>query len=760
MTVRISVRGLVQGVGFRPFVARLARALSVTGTVMNAGGIVEITASAPDEAMDEFIHRLQAFPPPGASVTQVLCEPAEEQAFSGFTIIGSADGIADGAPPVLPPDLPLCEDCRRELHDPADRRFRYPFISCVSCGPRYSVMEALPYDRETTVMADFDTCPACGAEYTADGRRRHAQTISCHDCGPQLLLSLPQGELSGEAALDRGIALLQNGGVLAVKGIGGYQLACSPMSEDAVGHLRALKRRDKKPFAVMFPDLDTLKRYCHVSAEEVLLLESPARPIVLLEGGAEQFCPGVSGESRFLGAFLAYTPLHLLLIEACGPLVMTSANHSGEPIIIDDEDMSALDAPELDGILYSKRRIVTPLDDSVARVVGGQVQLLRRSRGYVPLPIALEGHDGPSLFAMGGDLKAAFCLYRQGRAYLSQYLGDMEQHAVHRLYERTVARMERLLGIRPEALVCDRHPGYFTSMLAREWSAERGIPLLTVQHHHAHIASVMAEYALPSCIGIAFDGTGYGDDGAVWGGEFLLCRGASYERAGHLSYVTLTGGDNAARDAALTALCYRLAAGEPPAGEDEADGRAALVAAALANGVNTQRSSSMGRLFDAVSAALGLGGENSYEGECAIKLENAAAASVSAGIPAFPLRFVLRQTDSGLEADQAALFADIQHAMQAGADAGALARGFHDAVAALVLDMCLRVRAQSGENRAALSGGVFANLLLSEACKVLLEREGFEAFFNSAVPSNDSGIGLGQAWLGSFPAASRRWQDA
>jgi hydrogenase maturation protein HypF len=745
MTNSITVFGVVQGVGYRPFVARLAEELGVRGVVMNNGGIVEITAEASKQAMDLFVHRLKSRQPPGADVTRILCRPAPPQKFQDFRIVQSI-GTSEETP-LIPPDLPICGECLKELAAPGDRRYRYPFISCVACGPRYSIIEKLPYDRCNITMDDFPMCPACHEEYTTETRRRHAQTISCHDCGPQLIFQTHGKRYDREEALEKGIEMLRSGAVLALKGIGGYQFACLPSNEESVERLRRLKHRDKKPFAVMFPTVDSIRKVCTVSEEEEKLLTSPARPIVLLNKKKDIFCESLSSESRFLGAFLPYTGLHQLLTEACGPLVMTSGNFSNEPIIIDDAEMLAFQSDDFDGVLYHTRRIVTPLDDSVARVSCGAVQMIRRSRGYVPMPLFLEARAEKPVLAMGGDLKACFCLMKDDRAYLSQYFGDMEEYAVSNVYRANLDRMERLFRMEPAVIACDLHPDYFTTRLAQELQK----PIVSIQHHHAHIASVMAEHRLNRCIGVAFDGTGYGTDGCVWGGEFLLCEGTEYQRSAHLNYVTLCGGDRASKDAGLTALCYLLAAGI-----ETKDSRNAYVKAALENKINTFQCSSMGRLFDAVSAVLDIRNHNTYEGECAIALENAAAAAQSTGTVPYPLDFAIRKTDSGFLIDQIKIIKDIYLAVESGAEPGALALGFHFAVARMLAEVCRRIRSASGENKVALSGGVFANLLLLQESIKLLRDDGFEVFLNSEVPGNDGGISLGQAWLCAQAATKER----
>ncbi len=737
MTVEITVLGMVQGIGFRPFVARLAEQLGVAGTVCNSGGIVKIIASATAEAVDSFVHRLRSQCPPGAQIFDVRQTPVPNGNFSGFHIIESESALT-GAP-ILPADLPVCEACLKEMNDPSNRRHRYAFISCTACGPRYSIMERLPYDRHTTAMNDFPMCDACAQEYAGNDRRRHAQTISCHDCGPQLILHEGTARLEADEALARSITLLREGNILAIKGIGGYQFVCSPYSEETVRRLRLLKRRERKPFAVMFPTPDAIKEHCIVDAEEEALLLSPARPIVLLKKRNDPFAGNVSDESRMIGAFLPYTPLQHLLLDACGPLVITSANLSSEPIITEDADMISLQSPHLAGVLRNARRITTPLDDSVARVVCGRPQIIRRSRGYVPLPIMLAQHANAPLLAMGGDLKACFCFSAEDRAYPSQYFGDLEEHNTLHSYKNNLAHMERILGLRPRTVVCDLHQAYHSTAYAHALCKEEDIPLLQVQHHHAHIASVMAEYNLSGCIGVAFDGTGYGTDGTVWGGEFLLCHDAEFERVGHLDPLALLGGDQNTKDAQANALCHLHACGLC-----SDDRRFSLIRAALDAHVNTVQSTSMGRLFDAVSALLGIKCYNGYEGECAISLENAALSAVQNHAEPYPLSFEVEQYAKKRISSRLPL---IRSLIEAHASKEELALGFHYAVAEMVLTMCKQIRAETRENRVALSGGVFANRLLTQRCVFLLEAEGFSVHLNSRVPCNDGGIALGQIWI-------------
>lgn len=796
MRAQITVLGVVQGVGFRPFVAECARTLSLRGSVCNSGGVVRIEAYGTKEAMEELVHRLRSCAPPAARVDRVIVEKEREAGAEpeDFLIVESeAENGADL--PLIPPDLPICADCLAELGNPENRRFRYPFISCTACGPRYSILEAIPYDREHISMREYAMCPECGREYRQPGgRRQHAQTISCRDCGPQLILSgredfsskgggMASG-LTSDAALSEAVRILKEGGILAVKGIGGYQFACRPDREETVCRLRLLKGREKKPFAVMFPSLDGahgIRAFCRVSRQEEALLVSAARPIVLLErSGQDAFCPSLCAESRYLGAFLPYTGLHQLLTEEAGPLVMTSANATDDPIFTKEEELAELweRFPQaLDGAAWNTRRIVTPLDDSLMRITAGHVQMLRRSRGFVPSPVYLHEREGGPVFsakkgrkevlAFGGDLKSAFCLAAGERAYLSQYLGDMENFRVYQNFRRELERMKALFGVRPQKLVCDLHPGYQTTRMAEETAARSGLSLLQVQHHHAHAASVMAEHGLERCIAVVFDGTGYGTDGHIWGGEFLVCEGASFQRCGHLEEIPLTGGDASSKDASLTAACHLafLSEGKDASFSRTVAPKVEMVRKALKFGINVQQSSSMGRLFDAVSALLDIRDFNSYEGECAIALENAAwkerkrreeRPENGARERELPLElpFPIREEGKRLIADRRTLLEALLRELSEEGECGikperaqALALAFHEALARMVLAMCRRLRERTGIRQIALSGGVFANVLLQERCRALLEADGFSVYVNEQVPGNDGGICLGQAWI-------------
>ncbi len=701
ISVKITVRGAVQGIGYRPFAARLANKWNLTGTVRNSGGIVILEVTGERSRIDLLEDALRREVPAGGYVVSLTEEALAQEECSGeddFRIVGSREE-ALAELPAFPPDLGICPDCRREMLDPSNRRFRYGLISCTVCGPRWSILDCFPYDRDHTAMRAFPLCPSCGKEYAA-GRRRHAQTISCHDCGPQMYFvkerkCLGKGagaecrRVYGEDGFREAVRILEDCGILALKSVGGYQLLCSPFREESVRRLREMKGREKKPFAILFSSVEEIRRYAEVSREEEELLTSSARPIVLLlrkdgrlgeipaasgktafsdfvsagnqdenrEDGNRKLSlvPGVCGESRYLGAFLPSFGVQELLLQEAGPLVVTSANRSAEPIPFREEAFAGMEFAgglDADGVYLHDRSIRRPLDDSVAAVPDGNIQMIRRSRGYVPMPVFLresgrpgpsfagqenpegtpekraqgqrpEGENGitagrPEVLAAGADLKAAFAFAKKDRVILSQYFGDLSDYAAACNYREQERQMERIFGAEPECVVCDLHPGYFSVRMAKEYAKEKNLPLYQVQHHQAHAASVMAEWGLRSCIGIVFDGTGCGTDGQLWGGELLyLCEG-DFRRLGSLSGCRMPGGDALSIRADLAGDACLFLVGEKT--------RNPLTGAVLSEeGKNrTIVSTSMGRLFDAAASILGLGQENHYEGECAILLENAA----------------------------------------------------------------------------------------------------------------------------------------
>ena len=805
LTNKITVFGIVQGVGFRPLVYRIAKKYGINGTVRNIGGLVEIIAQSSQEEFEHFLLDIKTNQSDGCEIVNINIEEMNSDViFLDFKILDSSNNEEVS---IIPPDLPVCPACQRELYRDSDRRFINPFISCMSCGPRYTIIEELPYDRHNTTMKEFSMCPSCNEEYTSpESRRFHAQTISCNDCGPYLIyqeqksnkrkvleiieteiiqdtkeVTIKQGkkqsvidqevhetminlETNGavvnQAALDAAVATINLGGIVAVKGIGGYHFVCSPFMEVTVLNLRKLKGREQKPFAVMFETISAVKEYCVVSEEEKDLLESKARPIVLLYSKQESLDASINQQSKdtyprrqsmapstnqgsiYCGAFLPYTPLQMLLTKRCGPLIMTSANISNKPIIKEDQEILLLKSPYLKGILYNKRRIVRSVDDSVAKLLDHKPQLIRRSRGYVPFPVFLSGgKENLQIFAAGGDLKAAFCLYKKGNAVVSQYFGDLEEITVMQEYESSAADLSRLLKISPDLVVCDYHPNYYSVRYAKSL----GIPVLQVQHHHAHIASVMAEYDLKErVLGIAFDGTGYGMDGNIWGGEFLVCEGADFTRVAQLSYTPILGGDQSMRDAKKTAACFLFNAGLE---EHIVDDRSDIILAALTNKFNTILTSSMGRLFDAVASILNIQQENRYEGECAANLEREAVLAIRNHKKPEELTFAIHKKSEIIEIDPKPLLESICR-LRDTVDIGALALGFHYAVAESIVTVCEMIRAEQNINTVALSGGVFQNTILTEYTLKRLKEKGFRVYVNTVVPPNDGSISLGQTYIG------------
>lgn len=835
MMMHITVTGAVQGIGYRPFVAALANEYGIAGSVKNAGGIVEIDASGEPSALRLFLRDLKERAPFGAMVLEVRVKERSgrgemapctqrfviEESVPSDMEDALADseesvpaGMEEGVPsdgrkasgalsvslPVFLPDLGLCPACEREMLSPSDRRFRYPLISCVSCGPRYSILQQFPYDRERTTMGRYPMCPACAAEYlgqaadtgrglsgrpacaaeyleqAADtgsglsgrpacaaecakinpsGRRRHAQTISCHDCGPQMFL-LRQGEDAengsrGEAAVQEAVRVLKQGGVLALKGTGGYQLLCDAASPGAVNRVRERKGREKKPFAVMVRNLEAAERLAPLSPEEKTLLCSPARPIVLVQrarGAApEGICDAVCGDSRYLGLMLPSVGIHCLLCAEVPALVVTSANSTGEPIPFEDARfLSGAHPVRADAVLGHSREILRPLDDSVVYVQGGTTRFIRRSRGYVPLPVFLKTQQESAgvILAAGGDLKSSFAVRKGERVILSQYFGDLASYEILQNYMREEQAAERLFHAVPDRVVCDLHPGYHSSGFARQYADARGLPLLAVQHHHAHCASVMAEHGLEEGVGIIFDGTGYGTDGTLWGGEFLYCRKGEMQRCGSLSPVLLSGGDAVSLHASLAADGYRFAMGEKPLNP--------VTEAALQNHINTISSSSAGRLFDAVSSLLGIRQRNGYEGECAAALESAAAGALSSGCPEERARALLRVSpeDGRLLLDQTALVKLVMEELRGGRAKEDCALLFHTLLADASALAAAQIAKEHAVRNIVLSGGVFANRLLFGRLCAVLRGMRFAVYWNGQVPGNDGGIALGQAWLAGW----------
>jgi hydrogenase maturation protein HypF len=760
--VRVSYRvtGVVQGVGFRPFVYVTATGLGLCGSVANdsAGVLAEVEGERADVA--ELGRRLSAGAPPLAVVETVTATELPVTGGTGFTIEASSGGPADSARTFAGPDVATCADCLRELADPHDRRYRHPFISCTNCGPRFTVIRELPYDRPATTMAGFPMCAACAAEYTDPADRRfHAQPIACSDCGPVLELVVPgTAPRSREEALTATRRLLAEGAIVAVKGLGGYHLACDARNADAVAELRRRKHRGDKPFAVMVADLAAARALTGVSDGEAALLGGPRRPVVLLARGpgATALAAAVAPRSPDLGVLLPYTPVHTLLLERgdgvpdC--LVMTSGNLGGEPICHLDDDAATRLAPLADAWLRHDRPIHVPVDDSVTRVVDGREAPVRRSRGYAPLPVALPVPVPPTL-AVGAELKNT-CAVGSGRyAWLSQHIGDTDDLATLEALTASARHLERLTGVTPQSLAADAHPGYRSTAWARRSAAGR--PVRTVQHHHAHVASVMAEHGLDGrdpVIGFAFDGTGYGTDGAVWGGEVLLADYKGFRRAAQLGYVPLPGGDATVQRPYRMALAHLFAAGVPwapdlaPVQACPAD-ELSVLGYQLASGFGSVPTSSMGRLFDAVAALAGVRAVVDYEAQAAIELEGLARGVPDDGAYAFSLA---GPVDAPLVANPAPVIRSVVADRRAGVPAEVVAARFHTAVADLVAELAARVRAATGLGTVVLGGGVFGNALLLSGARRRLEQRDFTVLTPEQLPANDGGLALGQLLVGAL----------
>lgn len=755
MVISIKVKGAVQGVGYRPFIANKATEYGITGYVKNIGAAVLIIASGKEDKVRSFLGSLYSDYPSGAIILDVESEVIEDSSdsYDEFKIIDSESISLSDELPVFLPDIGICDDCLKELLDSSDRRYGYPLISCASCGPRLSIIDSLPYDRATTRMKKFVMCPRCHEEYLS-GRRMHAQTISCHECGPQMIFDyLDSGKIISafcNEAVDKAIEVLSKGGIIGLKGISGYQFVCKA-DEASAKRLRSIKGRENKPFAVMFADIVHVKQYCLVNEKEEELLRSSARPIVLLNR-IKDMPYEVCKDSRYIGAFLPSSGVHRLICDAVGPIICTSGNLSDDNIIIDDEDFKDAFLKKIDGMLYHDREIVMPQDDSVCYVldlgdIEYSVQYIRRARGYAPLPLLIKGQqlDNSSILAFGGDLKSTFALAKKDKILPSQYIGDLESTNTYSSYKRIIDQYLKLFEFLPDHYICDLHPLYFSTKYAKEIANKKNIDVTFVQHHFAHSLSVMVEHSLLSCIGIAFDGTGYGTDGKVWGGEVFSCKGSDYSRICHLSYVTLSGGNTAPKNAELVKKCYEKALNY------DIDDK--LVEAALANNINVFETSSMGRLFDSVAALLDIKKYNSYEGECAILLENMAEEflkkeSNKDDYPKYELK-ILKDDDGSYIADQLDLFDQIKKSYDNKEfEVPDIAYGFHMSIAAFVKEICCIIRHENSEDKVCLSGGVFNNRILLRECIRLLRNSDFKVYWNNQVPCGDSGIATGQAYYG------------
>lgn len=734
-TVGLLVEGRVQGVGFRPFVCRAAKKAGVTGWVKNLGGMVEIRASGTREALFAMEEALRQAPYPieVESISQKEL-PLEED--SGFRAVESS---GEPEAPLFPADIAICPSCRKELHDRKDRHYGYPFLSCTACGPRYTIIRRLPYDRPHTAMESFPLCPDCKEEYENPADRRcHGETICCSACGPALSFVAGSGEkLQGKEAMEKAVSLVREGQVVMVKSIGGYNLVGRGDRKETVLSLRQLKHREKKPFALMVHSLADAEKLCRLQEEDRKLLLSPACPIVLCRPGKAVLPEVAEGVPR-LGIYLPPSAFYDLLTEGVGaPLVVTSANISGEPILYRDEEALAwFENHGVDYLFTNDRDILRPADDSVIKAEGPHQDLLRRTRGFLPEPV-IHGAGEGEVLALGADMEPSICLTGKGRLYPGEMPCDLENESSEEALLRMIRDWESMLGIHPEKVVADLHPLYVSAALGKRISREEGIPLLHLQHHHAHGLSVMAEHGIRGkAAAFVFDGTGYGTDGTLWGGEILLLEEDSMVRAGHLDAMPMLGGDISMKQAWKTALAGLAYAGLP-----SRDSRYGLVKAALDAGVNRIRDSAMGRLFDSAAALLHIREENRFKGECAMALEEAAQRALMEGRKPLPMSLTLQEKDGSLLWDRKALISAL---VEGNGKIEEAALGFHRAI----VDMVVKSALLLGVEQVILTGGCFHNGILWTETRQALEKAHFKVYGNEKVPCGDGGIALGQAWYG------------
>lgn len=773
-TVRICIYGIVQGVGFRPFVDRIANRIGVKGSVANRGSYVEVYAQGSDAQLEEFRAAIEAEAPERSAILKVTMKDSDREIENdGFRIIESEKESGDI---FVSPDIATCPACRRELYDPKDRRYMHPFINCTACGPRLTILDAMPYDRERTSMKEFPMCPECEFEYThAETRRYDAQPVCCNDCGPEVYII---GEdICGREAITAARQAIIDGKIIAIKGIGGFHLCCDATNEEAVALLRKRKTRPAKPFAVMMKELDTVERECEIPSDNIReILDGHQKPIILLKRKADsRLAPSVAPDNPKVGVMLPYAPVQMLLFDYNDGLemltdcfVMTSANESGAPICRTDEDA----IKELDGLcdlmLSHNRKIRLRADDSVMDIYRGEPYMIRRSRGYAPLPVMTEEEYKGGVLAVGGELKNTFCIGKDQLLYESPYVGDMADLRTVNALEESIDRMTELLETEPEIVVCDMHPKYNTSFVAGRYADKHGLPVIQIQHHYAHILSCMAENDYhDKVIGLSFDGTGYGTDGTIWGGELLCCDMEDFERIGSIDSFNQVGGDISAKEG------WRIAAsmlsdiyGEEAAEAVEILGlceesQRQLIVKMAERGLNSVKSTSAGRLFDAVSAILGVRKSSSFEGEAATTLMFRAQGMAHLGtdtpeadwLSEYPQ--LKAQTDDGYcriqTAELVRLIADfaIRFRYMNGElsyeDQCWMAYVFHDALGAMLAEAAEWACKETGINTVALSGGVMQNTLLLEAVESRLETKGIKVLRHHLIPPNDGGIALGQA---------------
>jgi hydrogenase maturation protein HypF len=744
-SMKIDIRGIVQGVGFRPFVYNLARQYRLFGYVRNDASGVSIEVEGDKSRVETFIAKIRTNAPPLANIFEIKSHDVEPVGYDDFVIRDSDDHKEKFVP--ISPEISTCSDCLAELFDPNDPRYRYPFINCTNCGPRFTIIKGIPYDRKYTTMASFNMCRMCREEYHDPGNRRfHAQPNACPKCGPSLtLIDHKFKKIDTPDIISEVCGLLKDGKIIAIKGLGGYHLACDALNPDAVHRLRSRKYREHKPFAVMVRDIETAKRLCYVNKDEENLLGSTIRPVVLLTKRPD--CPvaeDVAPYQKYHGIMLPYTPLHHLIVKESGlVLVMTSGNISSEPIVYRDKDAFDQLKNIADFHCIHNREIHIRTDDSVSRIWRGNETVLRRARGFVPFPLLLKFNLQERILACGAELKNSFCIGRDNFVFMSHHIGDLENLETLTSFEEGIEHFKRIFNIDPSLIAYDVHPEYLATKYALSL---QDIPKIGVQHHHAHIVSCMIDNEIDGeVIGVSFDGTGYGTDGNIWGGEFLICDYGGFKREGHLEYAPLPGGEKAIKEPwrMAASILYKIYVNKMldldiNFVKDLDRKKWTIIKKMIDQGINSPMTSSMGRLFDAVSALVGIRKEIYYEGQAAIELE------MAAGIESSEYPFDLHETEDKILILIEPIFRGIVSDLERGVSRALISSKFHHTIAKIILSMCLKIRKTSGLSSVALSGGVFQNSLLLDHTFVLLDNNNFKVFTQHRVPPNDGGIALGQ----------------
>lgn len=756
IALRLAVNGIVQGVGFRPFIYQLAHQYGLKGGVANTSSGVTICIEGSEKKVRAFIHDLTEKSPPLAHISEISTSYEPAGGYEKFTIQASQRQPSRWA--LISPDTAICNDCLRDLFDPKDRRYKYPFVNCTNCGPRYTIIDNIPYDRPNTSMKHFVMCQECRKEYDDPTNRRfHAQPNACAVCGPSVALYDSRGtRVLARDSIEKTAGFLKEGYIVAIKGLGGFHLAVDAENNNAVIRLRQRKQREEKPLALMSHDLGQVRRYAHIQPDEEALLTSPQRPVVLLKKrGSNPLSPEISPRNKHFGVMLPYTPLHYLILNYhFTALVITSGNMSDEPIAVDNEEAFERLGSIADYFLVHNREIYLRSDDSVVRRVDGAPRFIRRSRGYVPTPVFLK-QELPQILACGAELKNTVCLTKGKNAFLSQHIGDLEDLETYRFFELTVRHMKRILDIDPQIVACDIHPDYLSTRYAQEQKGEK----IVVQHHHAHIVSCMAENGLDGpVLGLSFDGTGYGTDGSVWGGEVLLAEKHQFTRAAHLAYLPMPGGAAVIREPwrmAISYLYYTFGEAlydlELPLfrNREIEKEKTRIVLEMISKGINSPQTSSLGRLFDGIGSILGIRNKVTYEGQAAVELEMAIRKETeqyydyewqrgkdSYDVPLHPIiRGVVRDMEKGLQVSD-------------------ISGKFHTTLIRLFSDLCAILRQETGLDRVVLSGGVFQNAILLTGLRKALEENRFQVFTHCLVPCNDGGISLGQAVVAAAIATS------